>query len=158
MYPLFVFVVLFGLIAAGLTYVGEQRLAGRQPSAEALAQDFSVYRTAVIRYAQTQQNAGFAGSVPNQSLPAVGAYVPNPLWRNYVQGKTVVVYAASVPTNNFVGQLEDIAQHSVFAGAAYNGTIVSNSVAGAASNIALPAGIAASVPNGTPVWEALDVF
>lgn len=158
MYQLVVFVILSGLLAATMSEIGEQRAASVPAGAAVLAQDFAVYRTAVIRYVQTHPDAAFSASVPNTSLPAVGAYVPHPLWRNYVKGNTVVVYSASVPTINFVGALEDLAQHSVFAGAAYNGTIVANPTASVPSYVALPAPANQLVPNGVPVWEALNVF
>jgi len=158
MYQLFVFVILSGLLAAVMSAVGEQRLASVQPSAAALAQNFSVYRTAVIRYVQTHPDPSFSGSVPNANVASVGAYVPNPSWRNYVVGNTVVVYAASIPTINFVGELEDLASHSVFAGAAYGGTIAVSAAVTVPSGVALPTAARALVPNGVPVWEALDVF
>ena len=161
MYLICVLAMLGGLVAAMMSFVGTQRTATLGPSASVLAQDFSIYRTAVIRYVQTAQDAGFSGSVPNASLAAVGVYAPgqyapNPLWRNYVQGSSVVVYAASMPSVNFVGALEQVALNSVFAGTAYDNTIVSSSNVTAASGIHLPAGV--NVPNGVPVWEALDVF
>lgn len=158
MYQLFVFVILSGLLAAVMSEVGEQRLAAVQPSAAVLAQDFSAYRTAVIRYVQTHPDLSFSGSVANASLPSVGAYVPNPSWRNYVLGNTVVVYAASVPTINFVSELEDLALHSVFAGAAYGGTIVASPSVTVPSAVVLPTVTQAMVPNGVPVWEARNVF
>jgi len=158
MYQAFVFVILCGLVLAATSRVDEQRAAAVEPSASALAQDFSVYRTAVIRYVQTHPDPGFAGSVPNANLPAVGVYVPNPRWSNYVNGSTVVVYAPSVPVPNFVGPLEEIAQDSVFAGAVYNGTVVASPTATMPSGVALPAAVTSAAPNGAPVWEALDVF
>jgi hypothetical protein len=158
MYPIVVFMILSGLLAAAVSQIGEQRLASIPPSAAALAQDFAAYRTAVIRYVQTHPDAAFSASVPNASLPSVGAYVAHSPWRNYVKGNTVVVYSASVPAINFVGALEELAQHSVFAGAAYNGTIVANPTSSVPSNVKLPPVVQNVVPNGVPVWEALDVF
>lgn len=158
MYQMFVLMILAGLLAAAMSQIGEQRAATVATRASTLAQDFAAYRTAVIRYVQANPNPSFNGSVPNANLPAVGAYVPHPLWRNYVVGSTVLVYSASVPTINFVGALEDLAQHSVFAGAAYNGTIVASAAATAQSVVVLPPSAQAFVPNGVPVWEALNVF
>jgi hypothetical protein len=160
-YLICVLALLGGLVAAMMSFVGTQRTQALGPSACALAQDFSTYRTAVIRYVQTTADPGFSGSVPDANLAAVGVYAPgqyapNPLWRNYVQGNFVVVYAASMPSVNFVGALEQIALSSVFAGTAYDNTVVSSTNATTPSDVLLPA--AANVPNGVPVWEARDVF
>ncbi|PLY99993.1 pilus assembly protein PilM [Burkholderia sp. WAC0059] len=158
MYQLFIVLMMSALIGTYVTIVSEQRDEITPAEARTLALNLAMYRTAVIRYVQSNPNAGFRGSVSNSVLPDVGAYVPNTLWRNYVSGSTVVVYAASLPGVNIVGDLESIAYGSVFAGAAYDGTVVADPNAVAPSGVSLPAAVAGNIPNGAPVWEALDVF
>lgn len=158
MYQTLILVMLSGLVATYLTYASEQRAQIVPATAAILALNFSLYRSAVISYVQANPNAAFAGKVPNNVLPAIGAFVPDPLWRNYVLGNTVVVYAASAPSVDITADLEQEADYSVFAGVVYNGTVVADGSALTPSSVVLPAAVAARVSNGLPVWEALNVF
>jgi hypothetical protein len=120
-----------------------------------LAQSMAAYRQAAIRFALA--NPQTSGAVSADALiPYLAAGTASPLWRVYVTpnaevaGSTVVVYTTSASAAPAITGIEQLAFHSAFAGVASNGSVVSPGNAA----VALPAGIAATVPNGTPVWIA----
>ena len=120
-----------------------------------LAANMSAYRQAVVAFARA--NPSFAGSVPAASVaPYLGATVPDPMWRNYVQpntgyaGSLVVVYAASAAAATAVDGIEQIAQGSALAGVALGANLVSPGNPA----VPLPAALANAIPNGMPVWMA----
>ncbi|MBR8063179.1 type IV pilus biogenesis protein PilM [Burkholderia ambifaria] len=151
---------LIWIVAAFAMLTGAYALLGAEaapaplaPSAMALAANMSAYRQAVVAFARA--NPSFAGSVPAASLaPYLGATVPNPVWRNYVQpntgyvGSLVVVYAASAAAA--VDGIEQIAQGSALAGVALGANLVSPGNPA----VPLPAALANTIPNGMPVWMA----
>jgi len=155
---------LIWIVAAFAMLTGAYALLGAEaapaplaPSAMALAANMSAYRQAVVAFARA--NPSFAGSVPAASLaPYLGATVPNPMWRNYVQpntgyvGSLVVVYAASAPAAAAaaVDGIEQIAQGSALAGVALGANLVSPGNPA----VPLPAALANTIPNGMPVWMA----
>ena len=151
MYALAIVAIFAALIAAYTTLTDSQMAFVPAASAQALALNMGEYRQAVIDYV-LQVDPGFQGSVPAAKLSAVANYTPNPLWANYVQGNMVVVYATSQPSSDVVSDIATLAQGSVMAGSAVNGSEVSPGDPTLA--IPLPAAIAAAVPNGTPVWLA----
>jgi hypothetical protein len=159
---------LIWIVAAFAMLTGAYALLGAEaapaplaPSAMALAANMSAYRQAVVAFARA--NPSFAGSVPAASLaPYLGATVPNPVWRNYVQpntgyaGSLVVVYAASASASASaaaaaaVDGIEQIAQGSALAGVALGANLVSPGNPA----VPLPAALANTIPNGMPVWMA----
>jgi len=155
---------LIWIVAAFAMLTGAYALLGAEaapapaplaPSAMALAANMSTYRQAVVAFARA--NPSFAGSVPAASLaPYLGATVPNPVWRNYVQpntgypGSLVVVYAASASAAAAVDGIEQIAQGSALAGVALGANLVSPGNPA----VPLPAALANTIPNGMPVWMA----
>ncbi|WP_175664539.1 type IV pilus biogenesis protein PilM [Burkholderia ambifaria] len=155
---------LIWIVAAFAMLTGAYALLGAEaapaplaPSAMALAANMSAYRQAVVAFARA--NPSFAGSVPAASLaPYLGATVPNPVWRNYVQpntgyaGSLVVVYAASASASAAaaVDGIEQIAQGSALAGVALGANLVSPGNPA----VPLPAALANTIPNGMPVWMA----
>ncbi|RQU42250.1 pilus assembly protein PilM [Burkholderia cenocepacia] len=153
---------LIWIVAAFAMLTGAYALLGAEaapaplaPSAMALAANMSAYRQAVVAFARA--NPSFAGSVPAASLaPSLGATVPDPMWRNYVQpnpgyaGSLVVVYAASAAAAAAVDGIEQIAQGSALAGVALGANLVSPGNPA----VPLPAALANAIPNGMPVWMA----
>ncbi|AZQ54292.1 type IV pilus biogenesis protein PilM [Burkholderia cenocepacia] len=155
---------LIWIVAAFAMLTGAYALLGAEaapaplaPSAMALAANMSAYRQAVAAFARA--NPSFAGSVPAASLaPYLGATVPDPMWRNYVQpntgyaGSLVVVYAASssAAAAAAVDGIEQIAQGSALAGVALGANLVSPGNPA----VPLPAALANAIPNGMPVWMA----
>ncbi|HTH62221.1 MAG TPA: type IV pilus biogenesis protein PilM [Paraburkholderia sp.] len=153
MYLLWTVVTLAMLIGAYALFDGESVSATAAPSDMALALNLSDYRQAAMAYVQA--HPGAAGSVPGNALPLPSGEVPNSAWHNYVAanpgqgaGSEVVVYAASTGMAAVVPGIEQLAQGSMLAGAADNGYLVSPGN----PPVALPAAVAAGVPNGAPVW------
>ncbi|AIO39061.1 putative pilM, PilM [Burkholderia cenocepacia] len=155
---------LIWIVAAFAMLTGAYALLGAEaapaplaPSAMALAANMSAYRQAAVAFARA--NPSFAGSVPAASLaPYLGATVPDPMWRSYVQpntgyaGSLVVVYAASASAAAAVAAdgIEQIAQGSALAGVALGANLVSPGNPA----VPLPAALANAIPNGMPVWMA----
>lgn len=144
------FAVLAMLIAGYETFVGEQMDVVTTTSTQALALNMAAYRQMVINYAMT--HPAFDGAVQSNQLTPVANYSPNAMWQNYVQNHTVVVYTTSNVSPEIVTEISQLALGSVFAGRAFNGREIPPSNVSIA--IPLPAGIAASIPNGSPVWLA----
>jgi hypothetical protein len=152
MYLLWTVVAFSTLIGAYALFDGESVSATAAPSDMALALNLSDYRQAVMAYVQAHP-PGVAGSVPGNVLQLSSGEVPNNAWHNYVAanqgaGSEVVVYAASTSMAAVVPGIEQLAQGSMLAGAADNGYLVSPGN----PPVPLPAALAASVPNGAPVW------
>jgi hypothetical protein len=153
MYAIWVVIALATLTGTYALLGNESAPATTSPSEMSLAQNMSLYRQAVVAYAQA--NPSFAGSVPVNRL-TLAAGTPDPVWRNYVTpnvgyvGSLVVVYAASPTAPAVVIDIEQLAQGSALAGSAYGGAIDSPGN----PEVPLPGGVAASVPNGVPVWMA----
>jgi hypothetical protein len=149
----------FGMLAGAYALVSSEAASSvssaSSPSAMTLAMNMSQYRQAVLTYAGA--NPAFSGSVsPTNLRPYLGASHPNPIWNNYVvpnvgyTGSLVVVYASSKADPQVTLDIEQLAQGSALAGAAFNNTVVSPGNAA----VPLPAALAGSVPNGVPVWMA----
>lgn len=119
--------------------------------AQAQAMNMAAYRTSVIDYLQTA-DPSFVGSIPPGQLKKLAHYASDGLWNNYVEGNTVVVYAQSPTSASLPSFTAKIAHGSVFAGVARGGRLIPTGQPGIA--IPLPAGIATSIADGTPVWMA----
>ncbi|GAB7524106.1 type IV pilus biogenesis protein PilM [Paraburkholderia sp. 2C] len=153
---LFWIAVTFGMLAGGYALVSAETAPSTPSvSTQNLAMNMSQYRQAVVAFAVA--NPGFSGSVPPGSLqPYLASSTPDPVWRNYVApdadyaGSLVVIYAASASAGSVVPEIEQLAQGSALAGVAFNQTVVSPGNL----PVALPDGVAGSVPNGVPVWMA----
>ncbi len=124
-------------------------------TAMSMAQSMAAYRLAGIQFALA--NPSTAGNVSSGALgPYLAAGASNALWRVYVApnsaiaGSTVVVYTTSTAAGAAIAEIEALAFHSALAGAARAGTIVSPGNPA----VALPAAVAAVVPDGAPVWMA----
>ncbi|MDN7673695.1 type IV pilus biogenesis protein PilM [Burkholderia oklahomensis] len=142
------------LVAVYATLQGPSAVPALQPSrtAQALADNLAVYRLAALDYARL--HPGTRGAVPNAQL-AFPSWYPgaNPLWRNYIADGTVVAYAVSMPPVNIAGEIEALADGSLFAGVAYRGAVVHPGFANPnapANGVPLPAGL--TIANGVPVW------
>jgi hypothetical protein len=154
MYLLWTVVAFSMLIGAYALFDSENAPATASPSDMALAQNLSDYRQTLMAYVQAHP-PGDAGSISATVLQLSSGQPPNAAWRNYVQanpgqgaGTEVVVYAASAGMPAVVTGIEQLAQGSMLAGAAYNGNLVSPGNPA----VPLPGAVAASVPNGAPVW------
>ncbi|WP_323117808.1 type IV pilus biogenesis protein PilM [Burkholderia alba] len=155
MYALAITLILASAAAVYATLSGGGASALPPPqAAQALAENLSVYRQATLDYAR--QNPGTHGPVTAAQLqPWFPAWYrsANPLWRNYVSDGTVVTYAAARPVVNIVGEIETLAQGSLFAGQAYRGAVVHSGFADGrlpANGVPLPAGV--TIADGLPVW------
>lgn len=151
MYALAALFIAMALIAGAETFNLRQLQVVPVASANALAVNMAEYRQAVIEYVVTL-HPGFQGTIPDDDLAGITAYAPNGHWCNYVQGDTVVIYAKVKPAVPIDGEMAKLARGSVFAGVALDGEVVPPGDASVA--IALPAGIAAAIPDGSPVWLA----
>ncbi len=154
MYVFATFAILATVISAWQTF-GERQMqpvvqaTGAQAQAQALS--MAAYRLSVIDYLQTA-DPSFVGSIPAGQLKKIANEASDGLWNNYVEGTTVVVYAQSPTSASLPSFTAKIAHGSVFAGVALGGHLVPTGQPGVA--IALPAGIANSIADGTPVWMA----
>lgn len=150
MYVFAIFAVMAMLIAGYETFGAEQMTSAYRASTQSLALNMAEYRQSVIDYVLAHPS--FQGRVSANQLPSSAHYAPNALWQNYVQGNTVVVYATSPVSLELIADIARLSQGSVLAGSAQNG----NEVPPGDSSVAipLPAAIAASIPNGEPVWLA----
>lgn len=152
MYAIWVVIAVAALTGAA-ALLGSEGAPPASPSDMSLAQNLSLYRQALVAYAEAHPS--FSGSVPADQIVLVSG-TPDPLWRNYVSpntgyaGSAVVVYAASATVPAVVADIEQIAQGSALAGVANGGAIDSPGN----PQVPLPAGVAARVPNGVPVWMA----
>ena len=154
MYAFATFAIVATLVSAWQTFGARQmqpvaQATGAQAQAQAL--NMAAYRTSVIDYLQTA-DPSFVGSVPPGQLKKIANYASNGLWNNYVEGSTVVVYAQSPTSASLPSFTAKIAHGSVFAGVARGGCLIPTGQPGIA--IPLPAGIANSIADGTPVWMA----
>jgi hypothetical protein len=120
-----------------------------------LVQSMAAYRNAGIQFALA--NPATRGDVASGALsPYLAPGAGNALWRVYVApnanaaGSTVVVFTTSTTAGAAIAGIEQLAFHSALAGATRQGTIVSPGNPA----VALPAAVAALVPDGAPVWMA----
>lgn len=154
MYAFATFAVMAAVICVWQT-VGERQMqsVAQASSAQAQAQalDMAGYRLSVIDYLQTA-DPSFVGSIPPGQLKKIANEPSDGLWNNYVDGTTVVVYAQSPTSASLPSFTAKIAHGSVFAGIARGGYLVPTNQRGVA--IPLPAAIANSIADGTPVWMA----
>lgn len=156
MYAIAIFMFFAALLALYETRGEQQMMPAIYASSSSLAENMGQYRQSVINYVYA--NPTFQGAVSSTQLQttAVSGFTANPLWSNYVQGNTVVVWASSSPTYPITSQIAQLAQGSVYAGTALNGFEVPYDEPASAPTlqIALPAAVAGSIPNGVPVWLA----
>jgi type II secretory pathway pseudopilin PulG len=155
MYALAIVLILAALGGVYTTLHGDDSTSlPPQQVAQALAENLAVYRQATLDYAR--QHPGTNRAVSNAQLaPQFPAWYRNvnPLWRNYIANGTVVTYAATRPPVNIVGEIETLAQGSLLAGQAYQGTVVHSGFANgtpSAKSIWFPAGV--RIADGLPVW------
>ncbi|WDD92555.1 type IV pilus biogenesis protein PilM [Burkholderia sp. FERM BP-3421] len=155
MYALAIVLILAALGGVYTTLHGDDSTSlPPQQVAQALAENLAVYRQATLDYAR--QHPGTNRAVSNAQLtPLFPAWyrTANPLWRNYVADRTVVTYAAARPPVNIVGEIETLAQGSLFAGQAYRGAVVHSGFTNGtlpANGVPLPAGV--TIADGLPVW------
>lgn len=144
--------VMFAMLIAGYeTFADEQmNVVSTTVSTQALALNMAAYRQSVIAYVMAHPS--FQGAVQDNQLTPAANYAPNPIWQGYVQNNMVVVYTTSAVSPQLVSEMSKLAQGSVFAGRALNGTEVPPTDSTIA--VPLPAGVAGSIPNGSPVWLA----
>jgi hypothetical protein len=154
MYAFATFAIVATVVCAWQTF-GERQMqpvaASTAAQAQAQAANMASYRQSVIEYVQTA-DPYFIGSIPPGQLKKIANHASNGLWNNYVEGNTVVVYAQSPTSASLPDFTAKIAHGSVFAGVASRGYLVSSAQPGVM--IPLPAGIANSIADGTPVWMA----
>lgn len=154
MYVFATFALVAALVCSWQTFGDRQMQPVEQTSgsqAQAQALNMAAYRQSVIEYLQTAAPS-FAGSIPPGQLRKLEHYASDGLWNNYVDGNTVVVYAQSQTSASLPSFTAKIAHGSVFAGVARGGYLVPTGQPGV--SIPLPAGIANSITDGTPVWMA----
>ncbi|WP_206956703.1 type IV pilus biogenesis protein PilM [Trinickia acidisoli] len=145
-----IFAVFAMLIAGYETFADEQMNVVSTTSTQALALNLAAYRQTVIAYVLA--NPSFQGAVQTNQLTPTANYTPNAMWQGYVQNGMVVVYTTSAVSPQLVVDMSELAQGSVLAGRALNGSEVPPTDPTIA--VTLPSGIASAIPNGSPVWLA----
>ena len=155
MYAFATFAIIATVVGAWQTFGQQQMQSVAQASSSAQAQaqalNMAAYRQSVISYLQSA-DPSFIGSIPPGQLKKIAHYASDGLWNNYVEGNTVVVYAQSPTSASLPSFTAKIAHGSVFAGVARGGSLVPTGQPGL--SIPLPAAIANSISDGTPVWMA----
>jgi hypothetical protein len=143
---------MFAMLIAGYETFADQQMnvVETSGSTQALALNMAAYRQSVIAYAQA--HPAFQGAVQASQLTATAHYQPNAIWQGYVANSMVVVYTTRAVSPALVVEMSKLAQGSVFAGRALNGSEVPPTDGSIA--IPLPAGVAGAIPNGSPVWLA----
>lgn len=141
--------VLAGMTAVAGYYLVNNRIHHEEvPQAKEadLAVSMSMYRTAVTRYAA--EHAAFTGTVQDANLSLPTWYSRYPLWSNWVENGTVVVYPTGPTPIELATEIVKLSGNSMLAGVARNASHTLYSPVFGDTGIGIPAGI----PDGTPVW------
>lgn len=153
-------------VTAGVYTLVDARYLQATPAlaSASLSQSMAAYRQAGIAYALDNPQASgvvsaaalapylaaLAASMGSAANPAGAPWTVYVVPNVSVVGSIVVVFTTSTATAAAIAGIEQLAFGSALAGVAYAGTVVSPGNV----PVPLPGAIAATVPNGTPVWIA----
>ena len=164
MWNLLMIVVIASLTGLYAAFDKEFMFANENVEAVNLAKDMAIYREAVITY--FDRNPGVFQSVDLDTLIAADvlpswstlyARPRTPIWTNYRDTDGMIyVYASSLPTPNVFPELVKLTQSSVLMGVYRAGDTTLYSPALGDTKRKLPPATSVSIPEGSPVWIAVD--
>lgn len=164
MWNLLVVVVIASLTGLYASFDKEFLLASENTEAVNLAKDMAIYREAVITYFDRNptvyQSVDLDTLKAADVLPSWSTLYLRPrtsIWANYRDTDgTIYIYASALPATNVFPELTKLTQSSVMVGVFRAGDTTLFSPVLGDTKRKLPPEASVDIPEGSPVWIAID--